>query len=113
MGKVEHWQQELNDREGLVCFDLSLKLSPNNEIYLNEKEMYEYCGYKSPKYFKKHLESLIEKCIIFRIKKEDKIHYFFNPIYVEYDELGPKMYHRPFINKEIMKEAMKNIESII
>jgi hypothetical protein len=96
------WKLELNRQESVICFDLSLKMNPNNEIALSEKEIYEYCGYKSPRYFKRHLESLIDKGIIFKGKES----YFFNPLYIEYNEIGPRMYHRPLIKKEVMRELL-------
>lgn len=79
-------------------------MNPNNEISLSEKEMYEYCNYKSSRHFKRHLEGLIDKGIILKIEGN---RYFFNPIYIEYDELGPKYYQRDFIDKEVMKEVIK------
>lgn len=45
------WQSALESKEKLVCLHLSLKMNEKNQIDLSEKEMYEYCGYKSPKYF--------------------------------------------------------------
>jgi len=103
-GSLVGWQSALNNKELLVCLQLSLKMNPNNEIGLSEKEMYEYCNYKSSRYFKRYLEGLVDKGIL--IKKEKK-RYFFNPVYIEYDELGPKYHQRDFIDKEVMKEAIK------
>jgi hypothetical protein len=106
MGEKD-WKHELNNKESVICLDLSLKMKPNNEIYLDEKEMYEYCGYKSFRYFEKHLESLLDKFIIIKVNKVNgKNRYFFNPVYLQYDESGPKMYHRPLVEKDVMKEVL-------
>jgi len=107
--KPKPWQLELNNKESLVCLDLSMRLKSNNEINLTEREMYEHCGYKTSKYFKRHLQGLIDKGIIFKIKKEEGYSYYFNPIYVQYDELGPKYYQRPFIDANSMLKAINKL----
>ncbi|MED2737479.1 hypothetical protein [Bacillus toyonensis] len=90
------WKQHLNIKEADICLSLACKVKMNNQIDLTEDQMYKYCHYKSFRYFKNHLEGLIEKnIIIFDGNYCDKP-YFFNPIYIEYyNELGPKIYNRP------------------
>lgn len=94
------WRRHLSQKESLICFRLSLDMMKEERINLTEKEMMEVCGYKHMKSFKNHLSKLIEKGIIVIKKDEDYVDkpYCFDPDYVEYNEVGPRMYFRPLKN---------------
>ena len=98
--EYKDWRRHLNCKESIVCFRLSLDIMEKERINLTEKEMMKECGYKQMKSFKKHLSSLLEKGII--LIREDKEFadkpYCFDKDYVEYNELGPRMYSRPLKN---------------
>ncbi|WP_088362467.1 hypothetical protein [Bacillus cereus] len=90
------WKQHLSIKEADICLSLACKVNVNNQIDLTEEQMYKYCHYKSFRYFKNHLNGLVEKNIIIKIEEQSDKPYFFNPNYIRYyDELGPIIYNRP------------------
>ncbi|MDU9693723.1 hypothetical protein O0Q50_21335 [Priestia aryabhattai] len=91
------WRRHLSTKESLICFRLSLDMMEGERINLTEKEMMKACDYKQMKSFKNHLSTLIEKGIIVISRDEEYIDkpYCFNSDYVEYNEVGPRMYFRP------------------
>jgi len=99
--ETKDWRRHLGQKEQLICFRLSLDIiNKEGQIGLTEKEMMEQCGYKTMRAFKNQLSKLVDKNII--IFENDYKHtgnpYFFNSYYVEYNELGPRMYFRPLEN---------------
>ncbi|TXR64531.1 hypothetical protein [Bacillus sp. AR18-7] len=78
--------------EQLIIMRLLSRMGENNIIQLGEQKEYEVCDYKSPRYFNKHLKSLIEKGIILKQDVNGRSILHFNHTLVGYGDYGPIIY---------------------
>ena len=97
MSMCKPWTLYLNVNQAALLLDISTHLKPNNQLDLTFNDILSKYHNKNKKELIEDINGMIELGIMIKSNEIKDKPYFFNRNYIEYDEIGPKLYQRNLI----------------
>jgi hypothetical protein len=91
------WTQHLSDSQASLLWRITTHLKPNNQLDLTFNDILSMCRIKNKNELIEDINGMIELGVIIKSDEIKDKPYFFSRNYIEYDEIGPKIYQRNLI----------------